>query len=171
MKKLTRLVSIVLIAILLAVGLFGCYGNMPLTKKVYDWNGSINDKYVQQIAFWVMNIVPVYGAATFIDVVLLNTIEFWTGTNPLALNENEQQIRYTQNGNKTFQYKFSQNKVVITETAGPDAGQQVEVVFNPETGSWYLTSGGQQHKIASLSGDQLSLIYPNGQEQQVNLVK
>lgn len=171
MKKLIRLTSFALVAILLAVGLFGCYGNMSLTKQVYNWNGSLSDKYVQQIAFWVMNIVPVYSAASFIDVVLLNTIEFWTGSNPIAMNETEQQIKYTRNGDKTIQYKISQNKVIITETAGPEAGQQVEVSYNPETGSWYLSSDGEQHKIATLSGDDLSLVYPNGNEQLVKIAR
>lgn len=32
----------------------------------------------------MLNIVPVYGVAAWIDVVILNSIEFWTGNNPMT---------------------------------------------------------------------------------------
>ena len=63
---------------------FGCYGSFNLVKKVYKFNGTVGDKWVNELVFLVMNVVPVYGAATFIDAVILNTIEFWSGTNPMA---------------------------------------------------------------------------------------
>ena len=31
-----------------------------------------------------MHVIPVYGFAYFIDYLVLNTVEFWTGSNPLA---------------------------------------------------------------------------------------
>ena len=30
------------------------------------------------------NIVPVYGICVFVDAVILNSIDFWTGSNPFA---------------------------------------------------------------------------------------
>ena len=60
----------------------GCYGSFELVKKVHKFNGTLGNKFVNELGFLVMNIVPVYSVAAFIDAVVLNTIEFWTGKNP-----------------------------------------------------------------------------------------
>lgn len=70
----------------MAFSTVGCYGSFNLTKKVYNWNGSLGNKWVVELAFLAMYVVPVYGIAGFIDVVILNSIEFWTGKNPMASN-------------------------------------------------------------------------------------
>ena len=80
-RRLVTIVSNMLVAVLLVTAA-GCYGSFQLVNKVYKFNGSLGNKYVNELGFLVMNIIPVYGVAVFIDAVLLNTIEFWTGTNP-----------------------------------------------------------------------------------------
>jgi hypothetical protein len=82
-RSFVNTVSGMLIAVLLTTAL-GCYGSFPLINKVYKFNGTLGGKFVNELGFLVMNIIPVYGVAAFIDVVLLNTIEFWTGTNPMS---------------------------------------------------------------------------------------
>lgn len=75
------------IGMLAAVMLFssGCYGPFLLTKKVHKWNGEISDnKWVVEVAFLVCAWLPVYGIATLADAVIFNSVEFWTGQNPLA---------------------------------------------------------------------------------------
>ncbi len=76
-------IAIVLVA---AVGALsaGCFGKFQLTRKVYDINKSIDDKYVRSAATWIFVIVPVYGVAALIDLIVFNVIEFWTGENPAA---------------------------------------------------------------------------------------
>lgn len=68
-------------ALVLAIGLSttACYGPFELTKKVYNFNGSLGDKWIVEGAFLVMYIVPVYGVAAFLDVIVLNSVKFWTG--------------------------------------------------------------------------------------------
>jgi len=62
----------------------GCFGKFQLTRKVYDMNKAIDDKYVRSAATWIFVIVPVYGIAAFLDFVIFNVIEFWSGENPVA---------------------------------------------------------------------------------------
>lgn len=62
----------------------GCYGKFALTKKLYDWNGSLGNKFLVWIVFLLFSFVPVYGIAVFVDVWVFNLIEFWTGSNPLG---------------------------------------------------------------------------------------
>ena len=79
--RLLKWVSVLVLAVMMATAA-GCYGSFELVKKVHRFNGRLGDKFVNELGFLVMNIVPVYGVAAFIDAVVLNTVEFWTGRNP-----------------------------------------------------------------------------------------
>ncbi len=68
----------------------GCFGSFTLVKKVYEFNdGASDNKFVKTLLFYVLNIVPVYGIAGFLDLIIFNLLEFWTGSNPIAMNEGE----------------------------------------------------------------------------------
>ncbi len=62
----------------------GCFGSFGLTTGVYDWNDSFGNKWLKWLIFLGLNIVPVYGIAVFVDSLVLNSIEFWFGDNPVA---------------------------------------------------------------------------------------
>lgn len=85
-----RLASIRRTAVLglVAAGLVttsGCFGSFQLTRKLYNWNANVSsDKFVRELVFLGLYIVPVYGVAGFADLVFANSVEFWTGTNPVA---------------------------------------------------------------------------------------
>lgn len=72
------------LALALAFGIQGCFGKFNLVRKVYKFNGTVGNKWVNELVFLVFNIVPVYGVAGFIDAVVLNSIEFWSGKNPVT---------------------------------------------------------------------------------------
>jgi hypothetical protein len=67
-----------------AATLTGCYGSFNLTGLVYDWNGSFSSKWVRWLVFLGLVILPVYGVLLVVDALILNTIEFWTGENPVT---------------------------------------------------------------------------------------
>jgi len=74
-------IALVLVA---AVGALsaGCFGKFQLTRKLYDINQSIDEKYVRSAATWIF-IIP-YAVTGLLDFVIFNVIEFWTGENPAA---------------------------------------------------------------------------------------
>jgi len=76
-----RWISVLAVALMMVTA-GGCYGSFELVKKVHRFNGKLGDRFVNELGFLVMNIIPVYGVAAFIDAVVLNTVEFWTGRNP-----------------------------------------------------------------------------------------
>jgi hypothetical protein len=90
-RLLIQSVSVFLVLALLVTA-FGCYGSFNLTTKVYKFNGGLGSKWVNELGFLVMSIVPVYGVAVFVDAIVLNSIEFWTGTNPVSVNDAIQTI-------------------------------------------------------------------------------
>ena len=73
---------------LLALGMLtsGCYGPFYLTRKVWKWNGEVSDnKWVVELVYLLTaHLIPVYGIAGLADAVIFNSIEFWTGNNPMA---------------------------------------------------------------------------------------
>ena len=71
---------------LLVLGLAasGCYGPFNLTRRLYKWNGEVsNEKWGKEVVFLILALTPVYGFATLADGVVFNSLEFWTGNNPV----------------------------------------------------------------------------------------
>ncbi len=66
----------------------GCIGGkngFSLTRKVYQWNqNAADERWVNEILFLGCCIFPVYGLSAFADAVLFNSIEWWSGDNPIA---------------------------------------------------------------------------------------
>lgn len=74
-----------LLIAVLVLSLSGCFGGFRATRAVHHFNRAISPhKWVQEIVFLGMIIIPVYGLATLLDAIIVNSIEFWTGSNPLA---------------------------------------------------------------------------------------
>ncbi len=59
------------------VAIGGCYGPFPLTKIIYNFNGSVPTGILQTLVFWGFIILPVYSISMVIDAVVLNLINFW----------------------------------------------------------------------------------------------
>ncbi len=78
------------LALAAAVLSTGCYGSFALTKKLHAWNGSVcgtegwGSKWGNEVVFLITGVIlPVYGICVFIDGLIINSIEFWTGNNPM----------------------------------------------------------------------------------------
>ncbi|HTR82717.1 MAG TPA: DUF3332 family protein [Bacteroidota bacterium] len=110
---LKNLVCVLLIGAM-CVTSFGCYGSFNLVKKVYKFNGTVGEKWVNEIVFLVLNIVPVYGAAAAIDAVILNTIEFWTGTNPV-MAQNAAPVTMKEDDGSSITFNASGKEMDITK--------------------------------------------------------
>ena len=65
--------------------LSGCYGKNACFNKLHNWNGTLGDKWINSIVHFFLSIFGIYFIClNLIDGLVLNTIEFWTGSNPLA---------------------------------------------------------------------------------------
>lgn len=89
MKKYFKFSALLLSATIL---LSSCIGSFALTNKIKAWNESVGDKFANELVFVCMHIIPIYPITIFADAVVLNSIEFWTGDNPIALNVGETKI-------------------------------------------------------------------------------
>ena len=90
----------------------GCTGSFNLTKKVYNAHRSQADKWSDELTFLVFILLPVYGISTFADAIVFNSIEFWTGENPVVLNSDPNKKFVNKDGSKA-ELGFNENKQVI----------------------------------------------------------
>ena len=70
-------------AVLLAATLLtsSCVGSFSLFNKLAGWNKeATGNKFLNELIFILIS--PAYAVCTVADVLVLNTIEFWTGSNP-----------------------------------------------------------------------------------------
>ncbi|MBI2427277.1 MAG: DUF3332 family protein [Ignavibacteriales bacterium] len=120
MKNLFKNIVVALLVASMAIMSVGCYGSFSLTKKVYNWNGSMEGKWVQELVFLVLNIVPVYGVAAWIDVVILNSIEFWTGNKPMAatMTSDDGTTVAFNNENKTMTISYAGRSFTVAKENG-----------------------------------------------------
>lgn len=74
-------------ALTLAGATTGCIGKTNtfcLFNGVLKWNKTASDnEWVNELIFVGLNIIPVYGISLFADVLVFNSIDFWTGDNPM----------------------------------------------------------------------------------------
>ncbi len=159
MKKSVKLISMLVLVSFLALTLSGCFGSFSLTKKVYKFNKGVGAEPMQTLVMWVFNFVPVYGAAVWLDMVVFNTLEYWTGSNPIAMKANEKEIKkYAVNGTE-LQVVTTQNRYDFEDMK---THEKMSFVYNPATNEWLKESDGKVVIITKQMGDSIRLISADG---------
>ncbi|HEH9427523.1 TPA: DUF3332 domain-containing protein [Aeromonas sobria] len=75
--------AMALLVMVASMGLGGCMGQMGLSGMVTKGNLSVVDnRYGRAGVFMLLS--PVYGLAATADLFVFNTIEFWSGKNPIT---------------------------------------------------------------------------------------
>jgi len=82
MKK-RHLILVTVIMLTASLTLSSCIGSFTMFNRVKAWNEQVGDKFVNELVFIAMWILPVYELSFAADLLVLNSIEFWSGTNPL----------------------------------------------------------------------------------------
>lgn len=80
--------SLIALSLAAAFSLTACYGSYSLSQKLYKWNGTLGDKWLNSCVHFILWVIPVYEICIgLVDGLVLNTVEFWTGSNPVASND------------------------------------------------------------------------------------
>jgi hypothetical protein len=125
---------------LLAAPLQGCFGSFALTGKVFEFNKGLGNIVVQEVVFLVFIIVPVYAFCTFADAIVLNIIEFVTGSNPIASAEgSDPDHRVASVGDGATLELTREGKAV--RVVLDDHGRRTERVFRPNGRAWDVYDG------------------------------
>tara|TARA_R110002072_G_scaffold151503_6_gene300928 strand:+ start:21779 stop:22357 length:579 start_codon:yes stop_codon:yes gene_type:complete len=143
-----------------------CLGSFSAFNSLRDWNDGLTDnKFLDNLIFWALNIVPVYGLFFFGDVIIFNVIEFWSGSNPIAMNEGDIETQIVERDGNTYEMIATKNHLQINVIDGVDKGQTLELVYSPDEQSWSaIKADGEVIKLSSFE-DGFYIVYtPDGQE-------
>ena len=160
MKKTFKFSALLLSA---AIVLSSCIGSFQLTKKMYDINNNIGNKWVNELVFLVCCILPVYDITLFVDAVVLNTIEFWSGKKVLA-NAGEKKVVKNSEG-KNVEITAMENGYNLT-----DGVSSMNLVFDEETQIWSAEYNNQTTQLMKFVDDNnAQLFLLNGDVMDVTL--
>lgn len=130
-----------------------CIGSFGLFNKVLDWNKqATGNKFLNWLIFIVIS--PAYVLCGVADMIVINSIEFWSGTNPLA-----------ENIGKTENIMGSDGKLYAVttledgyEVKAPD-GKTVNFKHNAEDDSWSMIQDGKTTKLLRIKDKETAEIY------------
>lgn len=158
MKKFTKSVALVVLTLFSLQFFAGCFGKFALINKVYDFNAGIGGKdlggrFVRTVIFWAMLIIPVYEIAGLVDSIILNLVEFWTGSNPIAMKAGESETQYATIKGREFQMTATKGKLSIVELTGKNKGKETVLNFNADN-SIMTYNNGKMIKIAEYKAEE-----------------
>jgi hypothetical protein len=132
----------------------GCIGRFELTRKVYQFNREVDpNKWIQWLAFLVLNVVPVYGFAVMIDAIFANSVEFWTGENPVTADGGSPRRVVHGPGGEVVTMTRLAPGVMDVDMVTPDGlRSQLTVVMEQDTVAAYGRSGELLARVGDLDG-------------------
>ena len=135
------------IALILIVAFFttGCTGSFNLTRKVYNFHRSQADKWSDELCFLLVTLIPVYSLATFADAIIFNSIEFWTGKNPVDMSYVPPASRIVQNGKDKLRISYNDKTDQVSLTPLAQGNQNHGVIF--ERSDNMITAKNDQGKV------------------------
>lgn len=161
MKK--RFFTIAAIAAISGSFMFSsCIGPFNLTHKVLSWNQTVDNKFVNEVIFLALHIVPVYPLAIAADALVLNSIEFWTGENPVEAGI----VKEVQGKDGIYTVETLENGYKIEN----ESGQEMKLVYDKESNTWSAVAEETTTKIIKIEDDKNAIVYlPDGKEMNVDL--
>lgn len=161
--RMLPVLTLGLAALVSAPYLQGCYGGFTATKKLYTWNGSLGNKWLNSIVMVGMAIIPVYSIAGLADILILNTVEFWTGSNPLAMQPGETETRIVTVEGKDYQLTATQNRMEIRSLT--ESGEAVQLSYDPAQQAWFAETAEARRLIAREAGHVVTVYHADGQRE------
>ena len=163
MKK--KSVTLLVAATLASSVLFSsCIGSFGLSNKLLDWNRNIDSKFVNELVFVAFWIVPVYEISALADILVLNSIEFWSGSNPMASIGEVKKVK-GENGN--YLVETLENGYSITKE-GETAS--MELIYDKDLNTWNVVADGVSTELLQINNDGTAqMTLPNGEDLTVTL--
>ena len=143
--------KLTLVAVVLSGSLLfsSCVGSFGLFNRLSSWNQGVGNKFVNELVFLAFNIVPVYGVAYLADALVINSIEFWSGSNPMANVGDVKKVK-GENGN----YMVA----------------SMDLIYNKEANTWNVVANGESSELLKMNNDGTAdLFLPNGEKMNVTL--
>ena len=160
MKKFAKL-SVMMVAF--SIMFSSCIGSFQLTSKLKNFNDGIGSKWVNELVFVAFCIVPVYELSALADVLVLNSIEFWSGKKALA-DAGETKIIKNSKG-QDIEVKTLKNGYALN-----DGTNTMNIVFNEKEQIWSAEYEDQvMNLIRLVDENNAQLFLKNGEVMDITL--
>ncbi|XDD51360.1 DUF3332 family protein [Leptospira sp. WS92.C1] len=157
--KFRKALVALLIPMIALISFANCFGKFAIVKKVYNVNEDFNigsGLFAKMIKTLLMYFPfgILYGIGFFFDLFLFNLIEFWSGSNPVGLNEYDQDGKYVktleENGEKlTLTYSSFGSRLDMTHEK--DGKTQSLTALRSEKGKFFVEKEGKLKEIVVTS--------------------
>ena len=128
-----------------------------------SWNKSLGNKFANEAVFFLFWIFPAYEVSLFLDTIILNSIEFWSGSNPVA--DTGTKTIETENGTYTVETKTDGYHI---EKEGEE--KTLDFKFDEQNQTWSMSSDGVETKLMQYKdADEVVMFLPDGQTMDVEL--
>lgn len=163
MKK--RYLSVATVAALLcSFSLSSCIGSFRLTNSVIKWNNQVGSKFLNEVVFFAFWVLPVYEVTSLADLLVLNSIEFWSGRNPMTAG-----TRIVEVQDATYLIASDENGYTVTNR---NTSESYRLDYIRETDSWALNVDGELHPFLTFVDDnRVKVISPDGDFKVVELTE
>tara|TARA_R110002072_G_scaffold214159_9_gene371291 strand:+ start:170 stop:727 length:558 start_codon:yes stop_codon:yes gene_type:complete len=139
----------------------GCFGSFELVKKVYEVNDGIsNNKFIKSLIFWIGGFV--YGIAGFLDAVIFNLIEFWTGSNPIAMEEGQYEEQLLTFKGETYKIVATKNQMTFLKLQDGSSIDLGSLKFDASNSSWNFEKDNQIVELIRVEEDILKYSTEDG---------
>lgn len=154
------------IALVSALGaslmLQSCIGSFALTNKVLNWNRQVGDKWVNELVFFAFWVLPVYELSILADVLVINSIEFWSGENPVVA-----ETKIIDGKDAKYMVQSDENGYTITNLSDQS---QYRFNFDASDRSWSIEKDGVEQKFMTFVDDNhVKMLTPEGDFRTVEL--
>ena len=126
--------------------LSSCVGKFQLTDNLLQWNKTLSSKFVNELVFVAFWILPVYEVSALADLLVINSIEFWSGKNPVAKGT------YRVTGSDNVQYTVKCDGKGYT-VINPIDNSQLRFDFDNTKQSWSVNVDGRDIELFTFVDD------------------
>lgn len=161
MKKRYLSVGIVCL-VLSSLTLSSCIGSFRLTNSVIKWNNQIGSKFLNELVFFAFWVLPVYEVTSLADILVINSIEFWSGRNPLSAS-----VKVIDTDEGRFLVKCDGKGYTITNQT-TQSSYRLDFIEDEQT--WTATIDGNTYPLMTFVDDNhVKMVSPEGDMRLVEL--
>ena len=152
-----------------------CYGNFPLVKAVYQFNGTVASRLglggiVGRLINNIVMIIPLIVGYIFgflFDIIILNSIEFWTG-NPVTIGHKDTEKHIAEDGSTAEISYHNDGKTMEIKSTKVNENPVSYYLFRDKPGKFFSLINGKYVEIEmnkkEKDADHFEIVYKTGTE-------
>ncbi len=141
-----------------------CVGSFSLFNKLAKWNkGATRYKLLNELIFLLIS--PAYAVCGVADLFVLNTIEFWSGSNPMAANVGKT-VKVKGDDGQNYNVKYLADGYEVTRPTG----EVFYFLYDKKADTWSMEENGVKKELFHFNHNgTVKMTLPTGKKMDVAL--